>query len=112
MRQSRGREGVGHFHSMGDGSRPLGMRRLGSRRAGFLHFQFAELQGPRDPLLGECFESLVGGELLLHLRNKWRPNELGGALAASVTQLIEGTMFLRSDLWSAKTPSDFKTKLW
>jgi hypothetical protein len=63
-----------------------------------LHFQFAELQGQRDPLLGECFESLVGGELLLHFRNKRRPHELGGALAPmGVTQLIEGAMFLGMD---------------
>src|SRR2546429_2768532 len=43
----------------------------------------------------ESFEFLVGGELLAHLRNKRRTNELGGALAAvRVTQLVEGAMFL------------------
>jgi hypothetical protein len=42
-------------------------------------------------LLGESFEFLVVGELLAYLRNKLRPNELGGALAAmGVTELVEG----------------------
>jgi hypothetical protein len=63
-----------------------------------LHFQFAKLQGQRDPSLRESFEFLVGGELLAHLRNKLRTDELGGALAPmGVTQLIEGAMFLGMD---------------
>ena len=87
-----------HFHSMGESSRPLGRPRLGSRRASFLHLEFAEFQGQRDPLLGECFELLVGGELLAYLRDKWRTNELRSALAPmGVTQLVEGAMFLRPD---------------
>ena len=49
-------------------------------------------------MLGESFEFLVGGELLAHLGNKLRTNELGGALAAvRVTELVEGAMFLRPE---------------
>ena len=80
---------------MGEGSRPPDARRWGGRRASFLHLEFAELQGQRDPLLGERFEFLVGGELLAYLRNKRRTNELAGALAAmGITELVEGAMFL------------------
>src|SRR5437870_6214385 len=89
MRENMRWEGFGRFHLLGEGSRPRGTLRWGGRRARFLHFEFAKLEGQRDPLLGESFEFLVGGELLAHLRNKRRTNELGGALAAvRVTQLV------------------------
>jgi len=98
MRENMRWEGLGRFRLLGEGLRPRGTLRWGGRRARFLHFEFAELQGQRDPLLGQSFEFLIGGELLAHLRNKRRTNELGGALAAvRVTQLVEGAMFLRPD---------------
>src|SRR5438445_12017219 len=95
MRENMRWEGFGGFHLLGEGSRPRGTLRWGGRRARFLHFEFAKLEGQRDPLLGESFEFLVGGELLAHLRNKRRTNELGSAVAAvRVAQLVEGAVFL------------------
>ena len=45
--ESKDWEGFGHSQSLGDGSRPLGMFRLGILQRAFSHFEFAELQGVR-----------------------------------------------------------------
>lgn len=93
------------FHLLGEDSRPLSSRRWRDRRARFLHFEFAELESQGDPLLGESFEFLVVGELLAHLGNKLRTNELSGALAAmGVAQLVKGAMFFGVDGIHALAP--------
>lgn len=105
MRENKWRGRFGHVHPLGEGSRPLGTRRWQGRRARFLHFEFAELESQGDPLLGESFEFLEVGELLAHLGNKLRTNELSGALAAmGVAQLVKGAMFFGVDGIHALAP--------